>query len=212
MWLVISIGEARTDRTRDAVIDSTAFNFALASASVPANYGWVAVMAKGGAREPSTGGLDGTARAKSLEPSPSQSPCPAVIEVEIQGPYFRDGALARPHAGRNANGNRIGRHISNHHGIRSYHDVIADLDRPENFRPGTNVHAVADNRSAPLTGTSQVDRDALANGYIVAEYRVAADDDTAEMLNPEPSAYRCFTGQVDPGENLREQLQHPIEG
>src|SRR5271166_6374984 len=112
----------------------------------------------------------------------------AVTVVEAQSRDFLETIRARADARRNANGNRIGRYISNHYGIGANRDVVADPDRPEDFRSGTNVHAVADNRSAPLTGTSQVDRDALANNYIIAKYGVAADDNTAKMLNLEPSA------------------------
>src|SRR5271165_5882669 len=69
----------------------------------------------------------------------------------------------------NADCDRIGRNVPNHHGVGANDYVVADRDRPQDLGSWAYLDAVADHRSTPFAGTPQVDYDTLAHNYIIAE-------------------------------------------
>jgi len=103
------------------------------------------------------------------------------------------------HSRGNAYCDRIGRNISDYHGIGANHYVVADRDRPQDLGSWAYVNAAAYHGSTPLAGASQVDYDAMAHNYIIAEYGVRANNNAAEMLNLKPSAHACLARQVYSG-------------
>jgi len=59
-------------------------------------------------------------------------------------------------------------------------------------------HAIADDRRAALAGVAQSYGDSVTNHAVVAEDGIAADDDSAEVIDPKPAAQLCFAGQSMP--------------
>src|SRR5690554_360379 len=78
-----------------------------------------------------------------------------------------------------------GRHIPDHHRAGGDHRVVADGDAAENDRAGADLDAVANHRVAI---PHLADGDVLANDAVLADPRLAADDDAHRM--PELRGFR----------------------
>jgi maltooligosyltrehalose trehalohydrolase len=104
----------------------------------------------------------------------------------------RGQRLAAPDDGRNADGAAIVGHIAKHDGICADHDIVADADRPKQLGPGPDIDVVADERHAGAVGRPQADNDVVADTTVVAKSSIAADDDSAAMID----------GQLPPNHRL----------
>src|SRR6267143_3262927 len=96
--------------------------------------------------------------------------------------FFRCPALDD---GRNLNSDRVVRHAFQHYCMRPDQDVVADSDGAQQLGADTDVDVVSDHRRRALVDATNADDDTAADAAVVAEFRVAADDDPAEMVDHE---------------------------
>src|SRR6185312_15423674 len=81
---------------------------------------------------------------------------------------------------------------------------------PQQLGSGADIDAVADHGRPPRAGMPQAHRDPVPDHDVIAEYGVAAHDDSAEVLDAKAAAYGGFARQIDPGQNLRPQFQDAV--
>jgi hypothetical protein len=98
--------------------------------------------------------------------------------------------LSRKNASWNSNRDGIGGDVSEHYGIGSDRHVVADPDWAEYLGAGAYIHTIPQSRRSALTGMSESNCDPVANDAIVAKYRVPADDDSPEMIDPKTPSKR----------------------
>jgi len=110
--------------------------------------------------------------------------------------------VPRQDASWNTDRYRIGWHIFDDHGVGADHYVITYGDAAEDLGAGSNVDSITDDGGSAETGASQANRYSVANDDVVAENRIAADYEVAEVLNFESFADRRFARQFDSGQNL----------
>jgi hypothetical protein len=106
---------------------------------------------------------------------------------------------------------RIGWHILDDHGVGADHYVITYGDAAEDLGAGSNVDSITDDGGSADTGAAQANRYSVANDDVVAENRIAADNDVAEVLNFEPFADGRFGRQFDSGQNLTDRLEEFVK-
>src|SRR5262249_37863200 len=104
----------------------------------------------------------------------------------------------------------IVRYIDSHYRIGADQYVAADADRAEQLRARADIDIVADGRRALVLDPPQADDDAVTDTAVVAELRVAADNNAAEMIDDEIMPDLGLAGQLDPGDNLHELEEHVI--
>jgi hypothetical protein len=105
---------------------------------------------------------------------------------------------------------RAGRNVAQDDGIGPDDSVIANVNMPEYFGSGAQVDAVADDWGAGHPGPAKAQRHAMAQGYIIADHRIAADDNAAKVLDDQSPAYLNLAGQIDTGDNLHNDFERPI--
>src|SRR6267143_2963182 len=115
--------------------------------------------------------------------------------------FFRCPALDD---GRNLNSDRVVRHAFQHYCIRPDQDVVADSDGAQQLGADTDVDVVSDHRRRALVDATNADDDTAADAAVVAEFRVAADDDPAEMVDHEIAPDWHLARQLDPSHYLDE--------
>src|SRR6266545_7100460 len=95
--------------------------------------------------------------------------------------------------------------------IGSDQHVVADPDRAKQLRTRTDVDVVADRRRAFILNAPQSDDDAVTNAAIVTKFRIATDNNATKMINHEVPTNFDLAGQLDPGDDLDELVQHVVE-
>jgi hypothetical protein len=125
--------------------------------------------------------------------------------------YDRTLFSFRKYTGRNTNGQTIGRHVSEDDRVGSNAYIVSNMNRPQYLCAGTYVNAISYNRRAAVACVLQSHSYSIPNDAIVSKNSVAADDDSAKMLDPEPAAKRHFTWKLDASKYLGNHLQNLIE-
>jgi hypothetical protein len=120
-------------------------------------------------------------------------------------------SVPRQDASWNTDCYRIGWHIFDNHRVGADHYVITNGDAAEDLGAGSNVDSITDDGSSADTGMAQANRYSVTNDNVVAENRIAADNDVAEVLNFEPFADRRFARQIDSGQNLTDRLEEFVK-
>src|SRR5277367_5275071 len=97
--------------------------------------------------------------------------------------------------------------ICEHNRICADHRVITYLNGPQNLRSGSDIYSIANNRRPSCTFSAQTNRDAVSDSHIIAEHRVAAHNDPAEVINPETATNNHLTGYLDSREYLNQHKE-----
>jgi hypothetical protein len=106
---------------------------------------------------------------------------------------------------------RIGWHILDDHRVGADHYVITYGDAAEELGAGSDVDSITDDGGSADTGAAQANRYSVTNYDVVAENRIAADNDVAEVLNFKPVADGRFARQVDSGQNLTDRFDEFVK-
>jgi hypothetical protein len=94
-------------------------------------------------------------------------------------------------------------YIADDYCVGTDNHIVTHLDGAENLGPGADVHVVADHRCARLINSAQPDYDAVKDTAVVAELRIAADPNSAEVVD-EVSTNLGFARQFNPGNDLNQ--------
>ncbi len=104
-----------------------------------------------------------------------------------------------------------------HQAVRGNHDVVADPNRTEHCRLGTDHHPVADHGVAAFArGSGVVPPESqcaqghlLVEGHVVADHRGLADHHALAVVDEEPPADPRTGVDLHTGEDLRDVGQQP---
>src|SRR6185503_19378169 len=116
--------------------------------------------------------------------------------------FFNSSGFLWAYLGGNSDRNRVRRHVLQYNRVCAYRYVVADSNVAKNLRARADAHTIADNRRAANPGAPQPNSHAVANHAVIAEHRVPADDDVAEVLDLQPPADARFARNVDAGQYL----------
>jgi hypothetical protein len=106
---------------------------------------------------------------------------------------------------------RIGWHVFDDHGVGADHYVITYGDAAEDLGASSNVDSITDDGGSADTGAAQANRYSVTNDDVVAENRIAADNDAAEVFNFEPFSDGRFARQFDSGQNLTDYFEEFVK-
>src|ERR1700677_3445839 len=79
------------------------------------------------------------------------------------------------------------RYVVDHHGVRPYDDIVADVHAPQYLSPGANLHSSADPRRAErVVVTGVAEGHSVPDQTIIADDRGAGYDDAPVVLERKP--------------------------
>lgn len=112
---------------------------------------------------------------------------------------------------RNTNSDAIIRNVAQHDSVSTDQHIVTDLDGAEELRSGPNIDVVADNWSALFLDAAQADHNSVPDATIIADPCIAADNDSAKMIDDKIISKLHFAGKIYPSYNLYQFVQYAID-
>ena len=85
------------------------------------------------------------------------------------------------------------------------------MDWTEQFRTGSDINVIADDRRAFVLDVPQSNDDAIAYTAVVAELCIAAYHDAAEMIDDKITTNLRLAGQFNSGNDLHKLEKHVVD-